>query len=214
MPLSLMLGAWLALLLFPALHYWPAFVLAALLMPTDAALGEATVTNPNVPEYMRQSLNAESGLNDGLALPAVLVLVELANLGATGYLGQNLDMEYWQGFLSSQLVVGGGTGVALGLVGGALLDKAATSHAMSPTSQRLRFSLSPWPNISTGTALSPPSSPASSSPRATRKSKGGSTISARRRANSSRFSLSWCSARSWHHAPFPISIGKRASMRC
>ena len=55
-----------------------AALLAAILAPTDAALGEAVVTSDEVPVRIRQSLNVESGLNDGIALPAVTVFVALA----------------------------------------------------------------------------------------------------------------------------------------
>src|SRR5918998_378082 len=54
------------------------FLLGALLAPTDPVLTSSVVTNPRVPRIIRHSLNLESGLNDGLALPAVLALTAAA----------------------------------------------------------------------------------------------------------------------------------------
>ena len=58
-----------ALLFFGNLGFWEALLLAAILVPTDAALGQAVVSNKLVPVRIRQALNVESGLNDGIALP-------------------------------------------------------------------------------------------------------------------------------------------------
>ncbi len=69
MPLTIGLGALLASLLFGFLNLWEALLLAAILAPTDAALGQAVVSNPSVPSRIRVALNVESGLNDGIALP-------------------------------------------------------------------------------------------------------------------------------------------------
>ena len=78
LPLTMAAGAGLALLLFPGLGLWPAVVLGVIPAPTDAALGQAVVSNESVPERIRQGLNVESGLNDGLAFPALLVAASLA----------------------------------------------------------------------------------------------------------------------------------------
>jgi NhaP-type Na+/H+ or K+/H+ antiporter len=63
------------------LSWTESFLLGALLSPTDPVLSSAVVTNPRVPRVVRHSLNLESGLNDGLALPPVLALI--AALSAT-----------------------------------------------------------------------------------------------------------------------------------
>ena len=78
LPLTIALGAIVARAVFPELGWVEALLLASILAPTDAALGQAVVSNPLVPVRIRQSLNAESGLNDGIALPVVLVLASLA----------------------------------------------------------------------------------------------------------------------------------------
>ncbi len=78
LPLTIMLGWLLAAVLFHALSIWEAAIVGAILAPTDAALGQAVVSNPRVPELIRQALNVESGLNDGIALPVLLLFVGLA----------------------------------------------------------------------------------------------------------------------------------------
>ena len=64
--------------MFPWLDILELALLAALLAPTDAALGKPVVTNPAVPPVMREALNLESGLNDGICVPIVVLLLGLA----------------------------------------------------------------------------------------------------------------------------------------
>src|SRR5204863_2269838 len=73
MPITAIIIAVAAKLLI-GLSWTEAFLLGALLSPTDPVLSNAVVTNPRVPRTVRHSLNLESGLNDGLALPPVLAL--------------------------------------------------------------------------------------------------------------------------------------------
>jgi NhaP-type Na+/H+ or K+/H+ antiporter len=78
LPVSIGLGWLLALLLLGDLEVLEAAVLATMLAPTDAALGKAVVSNGRVPERIRQALNIESGLNDGISLPLFVVLLAAA----------------------------------------------------------------------------------------------------------------------------------------
>jgi len=78
LPLTILLGWALAALIFRGLDLWEAAIVGAILAPTDAALGLAVVSNPRVPELIRQALNVESGLNDGIVVPILLVFVGLA----------------------------------------------------------------------------------------------------------------------------------------
>lgn len=73
LPLTICLGAVVPYGVFPAIGIMGALLLAATLAPTDAALGRAVVTNPAIPVRIRQAINVESGLNDGIAFPAVLI---------------------------------------------------------------------------------------------------------------------------------------------
>ncbi len=78
LPLTVGLGTVLAWALFPSLALLEIALLAAILAPTDAALGAPVVTNEAVPPLLRESLNVESGLNDGICVPLVLILLGYA----------------------------------------------------------------------------------------------------------------------------------------
>ncbi|MEM7121885.1 MAG: sodium:proton antiporter [Pseudomonadota bacterium] len=115
LPLTIALGTLAA---FPFLDGWPLVgvaLVAAILAPTDAALGQAVVTNPLVPERVRRALTVESGLNDGLALPAVLLFASLA--------AEAMDSEQtsWLVFAAKQLILGPVAGLVIGLTGAKLL---------------------------------------------------------------------------------------------
>ena len=79
LPLTILFGWLLGLWFFPRLGLFEAALLAALLAPTDAALGEAVVTDVRVPPRLREGLNVESGLNDGICVPIVLLCLALAS---------------------------------------------------------------------------------------------------------------------------------------
>lgn len=115
LPISIVLGTLAA---WPFLSEWPLYavaLVAAILAPTDAALGQAVVTNPVVPERARLTLTVESGLNDGLALPIILLFASLtASMSGP-------DETNWVLFAVSQLVLGPTVGVCVGVVGGQVL---------------------------------------------------------------------------------------------
>src|SRR6516162_6917160 len=78
LPLTIVLGFLVAAVVFPRLEVLEMALLAAILAPTDAALGKPVVTNPTVSPVMREALNLESGLNDGICVPIVVLLLGLA----------------------------------------------------------------------------------------------------------------------------------------
>jgi NhaP-type Na+/H+ or K+/H+ antiporter len=78
LPLTILLGFGVAALLFDNLSLFGMALLATMLAPTDAALGKAVVTNEAVPDAIRQGLNVESGLNDGICVPILFVFMALA----------------------------------------------------------------------------------------------------------------------------------------
>jgi NhaP-type Na+/H+ or K+/H+ antiporter len=82
LPLTIGLGAVLAAAFFGALSIPEALVLAVLLAPTDAALGQAVVTEPRLPSRIRQGLNVESGLNDGICVPLLFIVLAVAEADA------------------------------------------------------------------------------------------------------------------------------------
>jgi len=118
LPLIMLAGASVGYLIFPHIGWYQAALIAAILAPTDAALGASVLADKTVPLNIRQGLNVESGLNDGIALPAVLFFACFLN---------------WLIFLSLQLIIGPLAGIAVGWIGGHLIALAAkkdwiTSH--------------------------------------------------------------------------------------
>jgi NhaP-type Na+/H+ or K+/H+ antiporter len=78
LPLTILLGFGASILLFPRFSTVEAGLLAVTLAPTDAALGKGVVTNPQVPDNIREDLNMESGLNDGICVPLLFTLLAIA----------------------------------------------------------------------------------------------------------------------------------------
>src|SRR5210317_1685795 len=83
LPLTILLGFGVGVLLFDTLTLFEVAIVATMLAPTDAALGKAVVTNDSVPASIREGLNVESGLNDGICVPILFVFLALA-LGKAG----------------------------------------------------------------------------------------------------------------------------------
>jgi sodium/hydrogen antiporter len=80
LPLTIALGALAAAALFGQLTVEEAVILGVVLAPTDAALGQAVVTEPRVPSRIREGLNVESGLNDGICVPLLFAAVAIADV--------------------------------------------------------------------------------------------------------------------------------------
>jgi NhaP-type Na+/H+ or K+/H+ antiporter len=118
LPLTVLAGWALAYWFFPNLGIWLALLVAAALAPTDAALGLPVVTNPVVPSDVRRLLTVESGLNDGIVTPVVL----LALAGATSVEEVAGAPGFWAAL--AELGIGLVVGLGLGLGGGWLLRRA------------------------------------------------------------------------------------------
>jgi NhaP-type Na+/H+ or K+/H+ antiporter len=131
LPLTVVLGTATALLVFD-LGLWEAALLAAILAPTDAALGHAVVSSPRVPIRIRQALNVESGLNDGLMLPVITLLLALA--------AADIDIEtpgYWAQFVAEQIGYALLVGVAAGYAGGWLIREFSGRNWMDGAYRQL-----------------------------------------------------------------------------
>jgi NhaP-type Na+/H+ or K+/H+ antiporter len=102
------------------LSWTQAFLLGALLSPTDPVLSSSVVTNPRVPRIVRHSLNLESGLNDGLALPPVLALIAA--------LGADSDFVWWR-FVLQDVTLGVLYGIVIGLLAALVLPRGAAISA-------------------------------------------------------------------------------------
>lgn len=132
MPLTALLGFVAAMQLFPQLSPWSALVLAIMLTPTDAALGQSVVSSPHVPVRIRQALNVESGLNDGIAVPGLLIALSLSGAG-----DHQAPLNFWLRFAALQVTIGPLVGAAVGYIGGRLIEKATRSGWMNHTFQQL-----------------------------------------------------------------------------
>ena len=117
---TILLGAVCAMLVLGGLSWWEAGILAAILAPTDAGLGQVIVTSQRVPMRIRQALNVEAGLNDGLSVPFLMFFIALAEArDSTAGAGAVLTR-----FLGEQLGYGVVLGLGVGLAGGWLLGLA------------------------------------------------------------------------------------------
>jgi sodium/hydrogen antiporter len=130
--LTILLGAIVARLVFPQLSIWEAGIVGAILAPTDAGLGQIIVNSPRVPMRIRQALNAEAGLNDGLSVPFLLFFIALAAAGTTEGHAMHLPL-----FIMEQLGVGALIGLVVGLIGGWLLGLARRREWMAESFQQI-----------------------------------------------------------------------------
>ena len=128
---TLLLGALGALALFPTFSLWEAGILAAILAPTDAGLGQVVVSSEKVPMRIRQALNVEAGLNDGLSVPFLLFFLALAKSGGQG------GRAYLWTFVVEQLGYGTALGVGIGLAGGWMLGSASRRGIVLPAFRQI-----------------------------------------------------------------------------
>ncbi len=130
LPLTIGFGILAAYPLFPAFSFWELALLAAILAPTDAALGQAVVSSPKIPLRISQALNVESGLNDGMTFPLVLLFAACAS--AMSFAGGEQSLV---GLFVVPVVVAVLAGWAVGFVGGKLVDKATVTGWMTTAFQ-------------------------------------------------------------------------------
>lgn len=121
-------GHWIA-----GLGWIEALLLGSLLSPTDPVLSSSVVTNPRVPRLIRHSLNLESGLNDGLALPPVLAF------SAALAVGQD-DFVWWR-FILEDLTIGFAAGIALGFAAAWLLPRSGPYEETIPEHQKVLYAI-------------------------------------------------------------------------
>lgn len=125
LPGAIALGFLAAIVLFDSLTLYEAAILATLLAATDAALGKAVVTNPSVPSRLREGLNCESGLNDGLCVPILLLFIALAHGQTDG--GTNLAIT----LLLEELGIGAAVGLSVAGAGAWALKASASRNWIS-----------------------------------------------------------------------------------
>lgn len=129
MPLTMLLGAALAHWVSPGVTWSVALLVAAILTPTDAALAQAILANNDVPVRVRQAINVESGLNDGLAVPVIILAATLSARAAGAETSGAPDGL--AGYVLQQVVLGPLTGIAIGFALARLLDLAVDKNSVS-----------------------------------------------------------------------------------
>jgi NhaP-type Na+/H+ or K+/H+ antiporter len=130
LPLTLIGGTVLALGFFPEVSFGIALLIAATLAPTDAALGQAVITDRSLPARIRRILNVESGLNDGIAAPIVAVAIAIAIA-----VGSQASPSLLDAIL--ELVLAAVVGAVVGFIGGWLLVRADALRWTSPASRMI-----------------------------------------------------------------------------
>jgi len=131
MPLTIIAGAVAAAVLFTDLDIWEAAILGIILAPTDASLGVAVVTSQRVPARIRQALSLESGLNDGLAIPLLMLFVALARVESP------TQDTSWILYTLRQIGFGLLVGLISGWLGGWLMANASKRSWMTRAGQQL-----------------------------------------------------------------------------
>ena len=138
LPLTILFGMLAATLVLPDLSLWEAGALACILASTDTGLAELIVSSPRVPACIREALNAESGLSDGLVVPLLMLFVSLikADAAGPGILFLRIAVQ--------QIGFGIPVGAAIGFVGGWLLGLARRrGWASAPFQQIAMIALAP-----------------------------------------------------------------------
>ncbi|NNE11854.1 MAG: sodium:proton exchanger [Ilumatobacter sp.] len=130
LPGTFALGTVAAFVIFDDFGWAEAALLAAALAPTDAALGQAVVSDGRLPVRLRQGLNVESGLNDGIVVPIVTVTLAIAAAEAGG-------LSRWGEFVARQIGFGLLCGLVAGVLGGRILRDRALAEQVEGVYQQL-----------------------------------------------------------------------------
>ena len=120
LPLTMLFGFIGGILIFKGFSWIEVGLLAVMLAPTDAALGKAVVTNPIVPERIRNTLNVESGLNDGICVPALFLLMAFFTTESV----DTINVQYGLSLFGKEIGLGLIAGLGLTYVADRLMDVA------------------------------------------------------------------------------------------
>jgi NhaP-type Na+/H+ or K+/H+ antiporter len=130
LPLTIALGFGVGIVFFRGqLGLFEIALLATMLAPTDAALGKAVVTNESVPNSVRESLNVESGLNDGICVPVLLLFLALASDEA----GDSGALSLAALLLLQAIGIGTAVGIGLGVAGSRTIHVARSREWLTGT---------------------------------------------------------------------------------
>ncbi len=133
LPITIVAGFATGTLLFDTLSIWEIAILATMLAPTDAALGKAVVTDESVPSSIREGLNVESGLNDGICVPILFVFLAIAAEKSAGESTSLLAAR----LVAENIGIGVGVGCLLAFIGSKLLNTFADRGLITETWRQL-----------------------------------------------------------------------------
>ena len=141
-PLCVLLHFLLTFYLLPDIGFWRALLIAGALSPTDAGLSASIVLNPKVPSRIRQAINVESGLNDGLGTPVVLLaLAALTDSG--GVNNQNIGKRVIEVFLIP-LAIAVGVAMVLAPISSLALDYSSKHVGSTPLGRSIALTMLPF----------------------------------------------------------------------
>jgi NhaP-type Na+/H+ and K+/H+ antiporter len=135
LPLTLLAGFLVALFVFPQLSWSEALLLAVILAPTDAALGQAVVTLTRLPSRVRQGLNVESGLNDGICVPLFWIVLAIAQ-AESGAIGDGAAVRLVLEQIGYGILAGVVAGIAAALV---VVVAGSAGTSVAPGSRSCRW---------------------------------------------------------------------------
>lgn len=127
LPLTIVFGMIGGFLLFKGYSWIEVGILATMLAPTDAALGKAVVTNPRIPSKIRETLNVESGLNDGICVPVLFLFIAFYTMQADG----GPTFPYGLILLAKEIGIGLLVGLAITFLGHKLIHFSAKRKWLS-----------------------------------------------------------------------------------
>lgn len=131
---TIVLGIAAAAVIFTELTFWEAAIIGIVLAPTDAALGQIVVKNKKIPQRIRKALEVESGLNDGLCVPFLLVFI------AIGLAEETFSpMGYFVEVALAQIGLGALVGLGVGIIGSGIVIKSRDKGWVTPEYQRIAF---------------------------------------------------------------------------
>lgn len=134
LPITIVFGVVVAIFMFPNIPWWVGGIIGAALAPTDAALGQIVVQNIKVPERIRRTIEIESGLNDGGAVPFLLVFIAIG-LASEAF----RPMGYFIEVAVEQILYGAVVGLIVGIAGGWMVLKARERKWITPEYQRIAY---------------------------------------------------------------------------
>jgi sodium/hydrogen antiporter len=148
LPLTILVGAIAGAVVLPGVGLAEALVLAVVLACTDAALGQAVVSDERIPSRIRQGLNVESGLNDGLCVPLFFIAIALAE-AESGTVSDHTAIE----LVLEEIGYGLVGGIAAGVLGGLALRFAASRRLIEPHWQQILGAATALLAVGVATAL-------------------------------------------------------------